>query len=276
MTDEPAHFDPIAAFREENARTIAGYPGDTEWQDASDRWLDLAFRRRYMYHFAWLGRPIIQLPNDMVALQEVLWEVRPDLVIEMGIAHGGSLVLSASVLALLDLVDARAASGDGAVRPRRQVLGVDIDIRAHNRAAIESHPLADWIRMIEGPSLDPAVVGQVHAAAAGVARVLVVLDSNHTHDHVLGELEAYAPLTTLGSYCVVFDTIVDDLPADVFPDRPWGPDDNPKTAVHAFLERLASDSVSGVDGEPLRFEIDRAIDDKLMLSAAPDGFLRRV
>lgn len=220
---------------------------------------------KYSYHFDWMGRPIIQFPQDMVAMQELIWEVKPDLIIETGIAHGGSLVFSASMLALLDMCDA-IESGQ-AMDPRvsgRMVLGVDIDIRSHNRAAIEAHPLASRIRMIQGSSTAPEVVKQVQAIAREHSRILVCLDSNHTHEHVLAELNAYAHLTTVGSYCVVFDTVVEDMPKSMFPDRPWGPGNNPKTATHAFLK------------EHPEFEIERSIQHKLMLTVAPDGFLRRV
>lgn len=140
-----------------------------------------------------------------------------------------------------------------------QVLGLDIDIRPHNRQAIEAHPMARRISMIEGSSVDPIIVAEVARRAAGKRSVLVCLDSNHTYSHVLEELQAYAPLVTVGSYCVVFDTVVEDLPVEFFPDRPWGPGDNPKTAVHAYLKT-----------DP-RFEIDRTIDSKLLVSVAPEG-----
>jgi cephalosporin hydroxylase len=219
---------------------------------------------RYGYHFDWLDRPIVQLPQDIVAMQELIWRIQPDLIIETGIAHGGSLVFSASMLALLDYCDA-AANGSTVDprRPARTVLGVDIDIRAHNRASIEAHPMASRIRMIQGSSIDPAIIAKVHEAARGKASVLVVLDSNHTHEHVLAELEAYAPLVSAGSYCIVFDTVVEHLPKELFPDRPWGPGDNPKTAVHEWLRRHPE------------FEIDRQVADKLLLTVAPDGYLRR-
>ena len=210
---------------------------------------------QYSYNFSWLGRPIIQYPQDIVAMQELIWNVQPDLIIETGIAHGGSLILSASMLEL------NAACGGSA---DAYVLGLDIDIRAHNRAAIEAHPLARRIRMIQGSSVAPDVVEQVRAAAAGKQRVLVCLDSNHTHAHVLAELEAYAPLTSVNSYCVVFDTVVEDLPAEMYPDRPWAPGDNPKTAVHAYLKAHPE------------FVIDKSFDHKLLVSVAPDGYLKRV
>jgi cephalosporin hydroxylase len=212
-----------------------------------------------------MGRPIIQYPQDMVAMQELIWSIKPDLIIETGIAHGGSLIFSASMMAQLDMCEAIEA--DFSFNPkesRRKVLGIDIDIRAHNREAIEAHPMASRIQMIQGSSIAPDIIEQVKQIAAGYSRILVCLDSNHTHEHVLAELEAYAPLTSVGSYCVVFDTIVEDLPAEMFPDRPWGPGDNPKTAVWEYLKTHAE------------FEIDKHIDSKLLISVAPDGYLKRV
>ncbi|MCP4275698.1 MAG: cephalosporin hydroxylase [Gammaproteobacteria bacterium] len=236
-----------------------------EWMLAAD------IAGRYMYNFSWLGRPIIQYPQDMVAMQELIWETKPDLIIETGIAHGGSIILSASMLALLDMADA-IASGD-TIDPRvskRKVLGIDIDIRSHNRAAIEAHPMASRIQMVQGSSVAPEVVKQVKRIASGYQRVLVCFDSNHTHEHVLAELEAYAPLVSIGSYCIVFDTLVEDSPDDIFPDRPWGKGDNPKTAVWEYLHRLQK------DGSSLAFEIDRNVEHKLLITVAPDGYLRRV
>jgi cephalosporin hydroxylase len=224
-----------------------------------------------------MGRPIIQFPQDMIAMQEIIWEVQPDLIIETGIAHGGSAVFSASMLALIEYCDAAAAGETlDPAAPRRRVLAIDIDIRSHNRSLIEAHPLAGRIDMIEGSSTDPAVVARARAAAERAGTVLVCLDSNHTADHVLGELEAYAPMTSQGSYCVVFDTVVEDLPAEMFADRPWGPGNSPKTAVLAYLERLAAEGATGIDGASLAFAIDRDIDRKLLISVAPEGYLRRV
>jgi cephalosporin hydroxylase len=202
----------------------------------------------YSYNFKWLGRPIIQYPQDMLALQELVWEIQPDLIIETGIAHGGSLIFFASMLELL--------GGDG------EVLGIDIDIRAHNRTEIESHRMFKRITMIEGSSIGDEIMEQVREAAAGKAKVMVILDSNHTHEHVLKELELYSPLVTANSYLVVMDTVVEDMPPDSFPDRPWGKGNNPKTAVWDFLKTTD------------RFEIDTMISNKLLLSVAPDGYLR--
>lgn len=220
---------------------------------------------RYSYHFDWMCRPIIQYPQDIVAMQEIIWEIRPDLIIETGIAHGGSLVFSASMLAMLDMCDAIEAGVTlDPTRSKRMVLGIDIDIRPHNRDAIEAHPMASRIRMIQGSSIAPEVVTQVRNLATDFQRVLVCLDSNHTHDHVLAELRAYAPLTSVGSYCVVFDTVVEDIPKSMFHDRPWGPGDNPKTAVWEYLKTHPE------------FEIDKGVEHKLLITVAPDGYLKRI
>jgi len=207
----------------------------------------------------------------MVALQEIIWAVKPDLVIETGIAHGGSLVFSASLLAMLDYCDA-AKQGAPLVpaQSRRRMLGIDIDIRVHNRAAIEEHPLAHMIAMIEGSSVDAKTTAQVKEIASNYKKILVCLDSNHTHAHVLAELEAYAPLVSVGSYCLVFDTIVETMPDGLFPDRPWTKGNNPRTAVWEYLRRQQEGNTT-----PL-FELDKSIEAKLLITAAPDGFLKRV
>nr|WP_246318971.1 cephalosporin hydroxylase family protein [Peteryoungia desertarenae] len=233
--------------------------------NATRQWIDSANKLKYSYHFEWLGRPIIQYPQDMSAMQELIWEIKPDLIIETGIAHGGSLILSASMLALLDMCEAiEAGTMMDPARSNRKVIGIDIDIRTHNRKAIEAHPMATRIQMIQGSSIAPEVIEQVHQVAADYKRILICLDSNHTHDHVLAELTAYAPLVSEGSYCVVFDTVVEDMPADMFPERPWGPGNNPKTAVWEYLTSHPE------------FQIDKNIQHKLLITVAPDGFLRRV
>ena len=258
-------MNPSEKFNEEVEENIRQLGMLSEMPSLSMAWmLRAGLGGNYSYNFNWLGRPIIQLPQDIVALQELIWRVKPDLIIETGIAHGGSLILSASMLTLLDYCDAieRGAMLDPKT-PRRRVLGLDIDIRAHNRAAIESHPISNRIDMIEGSSIDPIIIAQVQDIASGYERVLVCLDSNHTHEHVLSELEAYAPLVSPGSYCVVFDTLIEDMPAGVFSDRPWGPGDNPKTAVWEYLKTHPE------------FEIDKRINHKLLISVAPDGYLKR-
>lgn len=232
---------------------------------------------KYSYNFSWLSRPIIQYPQDMVAMQELIWQVKPGLIIETGIAHGGSLILSASMLALIDYREAvEAGKTLDPKASRRRVLGLDIDIRAKNRAAIEAHPLAHKIDMIQGSSITSEIIAQVHEHAKGYERILVCLDSNHTHEHVLAELEAYAPLVSPDSYCIVFDTVIKDMPDDMFPDRPWGRGNNPKTAVWEYLRRLKEEGRTAADGAPLHFEIDKMIENKLLITVAPDGYLRRV
>lgn len=256
----------MSEFQDEVAAQIAANAGNAALRAATGSFVLESIRARYSYNYSWLGRPIIQYPQDIVALQELIWAVKPDLIVETGIAHGGSLILNASMLALLDMTDAMSA-GVTSFDPRasrRKVIGVDIDIRAHNRAAIEAHPLASRIEMIQGSSIAPDIVATVRKAAQNYERVLVSLDSNHTHDHVLAELEAYAPLVSVGSYCVIFDTVIEHLPADHFPDRPWSRGNNPLTAVNAFLAANPA------------FEIDKSIENKLMITVAPDGFLRRL
>jgi cephalosporin hydroxylase len=264
-------------FNQEVQARIEANGGNEPLKRDAKAFLLASIPAQYSYNFSWLSRPIIQYPQDIVAMQELIWKTRPDLIIETGIAHGGSLIMSASMLALLDYCDAAAAGVT--LDPRathRRVLGLDIDIRAHNRAAIEAHPLSHRIDMIQGSSIAPEIVAQVHAVAKGYKKVLIFLDSNHTHEHVLGELEAYAPLTTRESYCVVFDTMIEDFPGDTYSDRPWGPGNNPKTAVWEYMRRLKEVGRKAADGKPLQFEIDKTIENKLLVTVAPDGFLRRI
>ena len=252
-------------FKQECQTEIDVMGRDEKLNAQSLRWVAQANANKYSYHFEWQGRPIIQYPQDMVAMQELIWQVKPDLIIETGIAHGGSLIFSASMLALLDMCDAIESGAKMNPRvSRRKMLGIDIDIRAHNRAAIKAHPMASRIQMVQGSSIAPEVIEQVRNVAANYSKILVCLDSNHTHDHVLAELQAYAPLTSVGSYCVAFDTVIEDLPKEMFPDRPWGPGNNPKTAVWEYLKTHPE------------FEIDKSIQNKLLVTVAPDGFLRRV
>jgi cephalosporin hydroxylase len=241
-------------FKDECVKEIDRQGEDKTLLKKSQDFFVAANSQKYSYHFEWLGRPIIQYPQDIVAMQELIWSTQPDLIIETGIAHGGSLIFSA---AMLELNAACGGCQDA------EVLGVDIDIRAHNREAIEAHPMSKRISMIQGSSIASEIIEQVKAKAEGKKSVLICLDSNHTHEHVLAELEAYAPLVTPGSYCVVFDTIIEDLPDDMFPDRPWGVGDNPKTAVWEYLK------------DHPEFEIDQTIHNKLLITVAPDGYLKR-
>ena len=239
---------PIEEFEREKRENVATLTADQRLRDLSTQWISETAPRKYVYHFTWMGRPIIQFPQDIVAMQELIWQVQPELIIETGVAHGGSLILYASLLELI--------GGNGGV------LGVDIDIRAHNRAAIEAHPMSRRIQLLQGSSIDREVGRRVHELAEGKQRVMVVLDSHHTHAHVLKELELYSPLVPAGSYLVVFDTIIEDMPAGTFTDRPWDRGNNPKTAVDEFLRQTD------------RFVVDEAIDGKLLITAARGGYLK--
>lgn len=254
----------MTEFEQDVINRAKSFAGDDEFRATAAKFVEQSAQLHYMYNFFWLGRPIIQYPQDIVAFQEIVWQVKPDLIIETGIAHGGSLILSASLLAMIDYCEA-AEQGETLTpgKSARKVVGVDIDIRDHNRAAMDAHPLRPMIEMIEGSAIDDNIAAQVATHAKGKQRVLVSLDSNHTHEHVLRELELYAPLVTKDSYCIVFDTLVEDMPAAAYPDRPWGPGDNPKTAVWEYLKTHPE------------FEIDRHIHDKLQITVAPDGFLKR-
>ena len=252
-------------FQEEFFKRVDEISGDGLLRKAASSFMHASTVPKYSYNFAWQGRPIIQYPQDIVAMHELIWQIKPDLIIETGIAHGGSLIFSASQLAQLDLCDA-IESGEmfDPNISKRKVLGIDIDIRAHNRVAIEAHPMASRIEMIQGSSIATDIISQVHDISANYSRVMVCLDSNHTHDHVLAELQAYAQLVSVGSYCVVFDTIVEDLPSDMFPDRPWGPGNNPKTAVWKYIKSHPN------------FFIDKSIHNKLLITVAPEGYLKRI
>ena len=255
----------MTEFEKEVHLRLQKAANNVELHSAASTFMSQSVASKYSYNWFWLGRPIIQYPQDVFAMQELVWKVKPDVIIETGIAHGGSLILSASLLALLDLCDATEAGETlDPAKPKRKVVGVDIDIRAHNRAAIEEHPLANRITMIQGSSIDPVIVDQVKVEVAAAKTVLVCLDSNHTHEHVLAELQYYAPLVSVGSYCVVFDTLIENMPKDMYPDRPWGPGDNAMTAVDAYL------------AEQPGFEIDALMDAKLQISVAPRGYLKRM
>jgi cephalosporin hydroxylase len=242
-------------FETEINDRVKSYCSNLNLLNMNTEFLIESIRANYSYNFSWLGRSIIQYPQDIIAMQEIIWQVKPDLIIETGIAHGGSLIFSASMLELLALCGGPADA---------EVLGVDIEIRPHNRKAIEEHPMFRRISMIEGDSTADKVIARVHEKAENHRTVLVCLDSNHTHDHVLKELRAYAPLVRKGSYCVVFDTIIEKMPAGSFPDRPWDVGNNPWTAVQEYLT------------ETDRFEIDEDIPNKLLITVAPDGYLKRV
>lgn len=238
------------SFSQECKERIKKQSSNTVLQRASRAFVQAATDVRYAYNFEWLGRPIIQHPEDIVALQEIIWNTKPDLIIETGIAHGGSLVFSASMLELLG--------------GNRRVVGVDIDIRRHNRKALEKHPMRKRISMLEGSSIDPKMIGKVKNLARNKSSVMVVLDSNHSHDHVLKELELYSPLVTKGNYIIVFDTVVEKLSRGSVKNRPWCKGSNPFTAVQQFLKTNK------------KFAADTTIDDKILITCAPGGFLKRI
>ena len=236
-------------FDERNKKFEKTMSKDVEFKKLSQRWFDISLKYEYPYHFTWLGRPIIQYPQDILIIQELIWKIKPDLVIETGIARGGSLIFSASILELI---------GKG------NVIGIDVDIRKHNREEIEKHPMFKRIKMIEGSSIDKKIVKKIFKLAERKKKILVLLDSSHTHSHVLEELKSYSPLVNKGSYVVVFDTVLEDMPKNSFPNRPWDKGDNPKTAVKEFVKKSN------------RFKIDIDIERKLMITSNPSGFLKCV
>jgi len=236
-------------FQSRNRRHIIEMAKSNSFKKLTKSWFESSVKFEYSYHFTWLGRPIIQYPQDIMALQEIIWKVKPDLIIETGIARGGSLMLSASILQLL---------GKG------KVLGIDIKIRPENKKKIQQHFLWKRISMIEGSSIDKKTIDKVYKFAKGKKRVMVVLDSNHTHEHVLNELKAYSPLVSKNSYLVVFDTIIEDLPKKIESKQPWSKGNNPKTALLEFLKHNK------------QFKIDKEIENKLMISVAPSGYLQKI
>ncbi len=235
-------------FEKRNNKNIKLMSNDKSLRETSRSWFNQVYKYENSYHITWLGRPIIQYPQDILALQEIIWKVKPDLIIETGIAHGGSLILSASILELL---------GKG------HVLGIDIDIRKNNKQEIEKHPMFKRISMIQGSSTDKKIINKVQKFAKGKKKIMVILDSNHTHKHVLKELRMYSQLVTKGSYLIVFDTIVENLPEELInKQRPWNIGNNPKTAVNEFLKKND------------RFKVDKKIEDKLLVTVAPSGYLK--
>ena len=213
----------------------------------SKDWIDIVFDYEYVYHFRWLGRPIIQFPQDMVALQELIWKIKPDFIIESGIARGGSLIFYASILELLN---------------HGKIIGIDIDIRKHNRIEIENHPLFKRIKLIEGSSIDDSVIHKIKKIIKDKKKIMILLDSHHTEQHVLEELEKYSPFVRSGSYVVVFDTIIENMKKHHSENRPWNHGNNPKTAVTKFLKKNK------------RFKIDKEIQKKLLITSCPDGYLK--
>ncbi len=245
----------IKKFEIEKKNRINTYKNNPALQESANKFMKESVIPKYSYNFSWLGRPIIQYPQDILAMQEIIWDVKPDLIIETGIAHGGSLVFFASMLALLEIC--------GEI-DKGEVLGIDIDIRNHNKQAIKEHPMNKKITMFEGSSISNTMIAKVYEFAKRGKKILVCLDSNHTHEHVLLELNAYANLASIGSYCCVFDTLIEDMHEDSYPNRSWGVGNNPKTAVKEYLENNNN------------FIIDKDIENKLLITVAPDGYLKRI
>lgn len=243
-------MDPIKQFEMERADEIRRMNQDEDLKSKSLDWMIHADKYKYCYNFNWMGRPIIKYPNDIVILQEIIWDIKPDLIIETGIAHGGSIIFSASMLELL--------GGEG------EVLGIDIDIRSHNRKEIEDHPMMKRITMLEGSSTAPEIIEQVAKKAEGKKKVMVVLDSLHTHDHVYDELNLYAKFVSKDSYLVLPDTFIEHFPKGYYEDRPWDVGNNPMTAMKKFLS------------ENTEFEIDESRDEKVLITEAMSGYLKRV
>ena len=215
---------------------------------------------KYAYNYDWFGRPIIQLPQDVVVMQEIIFDVKPDLIIETGVAHGGSLIFYSSMLHLLDLHDSKK----GNIPTERSVLGIDIKIHDHNRDFILEHPFSDKICLHESSSVCDSIKPFIDQATNDKKSILVVLDSNHTEDHVYKELNLYSQYVTTKSYCIVFDSTIEDMPKEMFSNRDWGPGNNPRTAVNKFLS------------ENSNFILDENIDNKPIITAAKGGFLKKL
>jgi cephalosporin hydroxylase len=242
-------MNPIEKFEQEKNERVVSYQNDKEFNKLGQEWLRESMSKNYVYNFSWMGRPIIQQPQDMVAMQEIIWQVKPDLIIETGIAHGGSIIYYASLLELI---------GKG------EVVGIDIEIRAHNRAEIEKHPMSKRIKMIEGSSIDDSTIAKLKELMKGKEKIMICLDSYHTHEHVLKELEIYSKFVSKDSYLVVFDSFVEDMPKNFYPNRPWTVGDNPKTAIWEFVKKNKD------------FVIDKSIQDKIIVTCSPDGYLKKI
>ena len=254
-------------FRKQCLDEISQQGQNASLRSLTRQWINESIKTNYSYHFEWLGLPVIQYPQDIVGTQQLLWSIQPDLIIETGIARGGSLIFYSSMLELIAQCGGPADA---------KVLGIDIDIRAPNKKAILAHPMSKRIEMIEGSSIDKSIVEQVKQRAKTAKKVMVCLDSNHTHDHVLEELRLYGALVSVDSYLIVFDTVVEDLPTDLIKDRPWSKGNNPKTAVFEYLKELESKDVVKLDRTPLNFKIESDIESQLLITVAPSGFLRRI
>lgn len=243
----------IKKFDKEKLIRINKNKINSKFNRASKNFLLESIKPKYTYNFSWLGVPIIQLPQDIHQLQEIIWKVKPNLIIETGIAHGGSLVLSASLLAILNMQK----------KEKRKVIGIDTDLRVHNKSILDKHFMKKFITYVNGSSTDKKVLNKIKKISKNYKKILVILDSNHTHDHVLNELNLYSQLVSKNSYCIVFDTVINEMPNNYYNDRDWDKSNNPMTAISEFLKKNKN------------FEIDKKIDNKLMISMAKNGFLKK-
>ena len=264
MNNMGFNLDPITLFENECAEESYKQARDKSFVKLSDSWLNKSWKHKYTYHFKWMDRPIIQMPQDILALQEIIWKVKPDLIIETGIAHGGSICLSASLLALLEMEDNYIKNDFNKIKNNRKVVGIDVDIRRHNKEKLNNHFLSEKIVMIEASSVDLKTFEKVKKISQDYSNILVILDSNHTDEHVLKELNLYGSLVSQNSYCIVFDTVIEKMDDAFSKDRPWSKKNSPKSAIEKFLKANES------------FEIDHSIDDRLILSMAPGGFLKKI
>ena len=223
---------------------------DNSLKKKSRDWMLHADKYKYTYNYSWLGRPIIKYPNDIVLLQEIIWDIKPDLIIETGIAHGGSIIFSASMLELI---------GNG------EVLAIDIDIREHNLIEIKKHPLYKRITLLEGDSTSNKIVTDVYNIVENKNKIMVCLDSLHTHEHVKKELDIYSDMVSVDSYLILPDTFIEFFPEGYYDNRPWDVGNNPYTAMQEFLK------------ENSNFIVDNERSDKLLITEAlGGGYLKRI
>ncbi|CAK7061649.1 MAG: Rhamnosyl O-methyltransferase [Desulfovibrio sp.] len=248
-------FPELETYKAESLTRVAEYHADKDLQNMGHDFLQTAINKQYAYNFFWCGVPLLQIPQETQAMQEVIWEVKPDCIIETGVAWGGSLMFSASMLCVLESCN-YITNG--------LVIGIDIEIRPHNKQNIQAHPLASKIHLLEGSSIDENIVAQVSRLVEDKKRILVCLDSNHTHAHVLQELRLYSPFVGIGSYCIVGDTGIEDFENAPHTERPWGAGNSPKSAVHAFLKESSD------------FIVDSHTERKLIFTGSPDGYLKRI
>ena len=241
------------------------YKKNKNFIEIAQKFMIESVKNKYSYNFSWLSRPIIQYPQDIINIQELIWNLKPDCIIETGIAHGGSVIFNASLLCLLELENATNENNVfDHTNPLRKVYAVDIDIREHNLNEINNHFLKNRIELFEGSSIDKKIFNKIKKSVREFKKILVILDSNHSHDHVLSELKLYSDLVSKDSFCIVMDTIIDDLPKSLSPDRPWGPNNSPKSAVKEFLKTNKL------------FQIETKFEEKALITVAPSGFLKRI